>query len=77
MNSGIEMDVQSKHTIPPATSSEQILQRTTSKQDADASIEVNGPPRSNLRMFAILTALFVCQTVHPEIKAYIDSFLSL
>ncbi|KAJ4411184.1 hypothetical protein N0V91_001559 [Didymella pomorum] len=59
MNSDIEMDVQSKHTIPPATSSEQILERTTSKQDADTSIEVNRPPRSNLRMFAILTALFL------------------
>ncbi|KAL1646656.1 hypothetical protein SLS61_007730 [Didymella pomorum] len=63
MNSDIEMDVQSKHTIPPATSSEQILERTTSKQDADTSIEVNGPPRSNLRMFAILTALFTMEAL--------------
>ncbi|KAJ4379976.1 hypothetical protein N0V86_004283 [Didymella sp. IMI 355093] len=59
MNSNIEMDVQSKHTLPPATSSEQILDRSISKQDADASVEDNGTPRSNLRMFAILTALFL------------------
>ncbi|KAJ4334600.1 hypothetical protein N0V87_006745 [Didymella glomerata] len=59
MNSDIEMDVQSKHTLPPASSSEQILARTTSKQDVVATIEDNGTPRSNLRMFAILTALFL------------------
>ncbi|KAF3038779.1 hypothetical protein E8E12_002203 [Didymella heteroderae] len=59
MSSDIEMDVQSKHTLPPATSSEQILDRTTSEKDVDASIEDNGTPRSNLRMFAILTALFL------------------
>ncbi|KAF3034461.1 hypothetical protein E8E11_003749 [Didymella keratinophila] len=59
MNSDIEMDVQSKHTIPLATSSEQILDRTTSKQNTNASIEEHVTPRSNLRMFAILTALFL------------------
>jgi hypothetical protein len=63
MNSDIEMDVQSKHTLPPASSSEQILARTTSKQDVVATIEDNGTPRSNLRMFAILTALFVYRTL--------------
>lgn len=61
MNSDIEMDVQSKHTLPPATSSEQILDKTTLNQGVDASIaEEKVTPRSNLRMFAILTALFVC-----------------
>lgn len=62
MNSDIELDAQSKQTLPPDTSSEQILDKPTSKQDVDAPINTNGTPRSNLRMFAILTALFVRQS---------------
>ncbi|KAF1929711.1 multidrug resistance protein emrB [Didymella exigua CBS 183.55] len=59
MNSAIELDVQSKRTFPLGTSSEQILDKTTSKEDVDIPIDIHDTPRSTLRMFAILTALFL------------------
>lgn len=61
MNSDIELDVQSKQTLPLGTSSEQILDKKTSDQDVDVPVDLDGTPRSNFRMFAILTALFVCE----------------
>ena len=64
MDRDIELDTQSKHTVPDlSTSSEQILNKTSSKQDVETPNEINADtdvtPRSKLRMFAILTALFV------------------
>lgn len=57
MGPDIEMDVQSKHNAD--ASSEQILDKTLSKQDVGLPIASNVKPRSKLRLYAILTALFV------------------
>lgn len=63
MGSDIEMDAPSKLTTPhlsrPNTSSEQIFDQTAAKQDVEAPIASNGTQKSKVRMFAILTALFV------------------
>ena len=63
MESDIEMDTSSKRTTPPLpcpdTSSEQIFDKTAKVPDAEGLFTSNGKPRSKIRMFAILTALFV------------------
>jgi hypothetical protein len=63
MESDIEMDTSSKRTTPalpcPDTSSEQIFDKTAKMPDAEGLFTSNGKPRSKIRMFAILTALFV------------------
>jgi hypothetical protein len=64
MERDIDLDTQSKHTTPDlSNSSEQILNKTSPKQDIETPSPIdtntNGKPRSKLRMFAILTALFV------------------
>ena len=61
----MEMDVrQSKHrTLNPDTL-EQSSHGMLAKQDVD--IPSNDKPRSRLRMFAILTALFVCFKPHSN-----------
>ena len=63
MESDIEMDTSSKRTTPPLpcpnTSSEQIFAKTAKVPDAEGLFTSNGKPRSKIRMFAILTALFV------------------
>lgn len=63
MESDIEMDTSSKRTTPqlpcPNTSSEQIFDKKAKTPDAEGLFTSNGKPRSKIRMFAILTALFV------------------
>lgn len=63
MESDIEMDTSSKRTTPhlpcPNASSEQIFAKTAKTPDAEGLFASNGKPRSKVRMFAILTALFV------------------
>lgn len=59
----IELGTQSKQTTPhlPSqnASSDKILDGTPIEQEIEAPINDNVIPRSKLRMFAILTALFV------------------
>ena len=60
MERDIEMNALKHAVALPDTSSGQILDKMLAKQAVDASS--NSKPRSRLRMFAILTALFVgCQ----------------
>jgi hypothetical protein len=74
MESDIEMDTSSKRTTPnlpcPNTSSEQIFDQTAKTPDAEGLFTSNGKPRSKIRMFAILTALFVRYQRPPHFPLY-------
>lgn len=61
MSIDLEMNALSRKTLPLDTSTEQTLDKTTAEHSVEIPFVANGTPRSNIRMFAILTALFVRQ----------------
>jgi len=73
MSFDIEMDAQSKPGLD--ASSEQILDKTITKRDIEVPVASTDTPRSKLRMFAILTALFVSRPLPGSCSCFLDTKL--